>query len=74
MYNTLTEQTLLYGSKNWTIKAKDKTTIPTAEIKFIRTTNHTLMCYKRHEDILNNYKQNLYWNKFLHIKQLDSTC
>jgi hypothetical protein len=37
LYNTLTLLTLLYGSKNWTIK-KDARRITAAKLKYIRKT------------------------------------
>jgi hypothetical protein len=38
LYNTLDLPTLLYGSENWTIKARDVTRITAAETKYIRIT------------------------------------
>jgi hypothetical protein len=38
IYNTLALPTLLYGSKNWTVKANNKTRITTAEMRLMRTT------------------------------------
>jgi hypothetical protein len=38
-YNELALPTLIYGSKNWLMKANDKTRITTAEMKFVRTTS-----------------------------------
>jgi hypothetical protein len=38
LYNTLALPTLLHGSENWTIKARDATRITTTEIKYMRRT------------------------------------
>jgi hypothetical protein len=38
LYNTLVLPTLLYGSENWTIKARDATRITAAEMKYMRRT------------------------------------
>jgi hypothetical protein len=38
LYNTLALPTLLYGSENWTIKARDARRITAAEMKCMRTT------------------------------------
>jgi len=37
-YNTLALPVLLYGSENWTIKARDARRITAAEMKHMRTT------------------------------------
>jgi len=36
LYNTLALPVLLYGSKSWTIKARDTRRITAAEIKYMR--------------------------------------
>jgi hypothetical protein len=36
LYNTLALPVLLYGSENWTIKARDARRITAAEMKFMR--------------------------------------
>jgi hypothetical protein len=41
IYNTLALPTLLYGGKNWTMKANDKARITAAEMRFMRTTGST---------------------------------
>jgi hypothetical protein len=38
LYNTLASPTLLYGSENWTIKARDARRITAAEMKYMRIT------------------------------------
>jgi hypothetical protein len=38
LYNTLALRALLYGSENWTIKARDATRITAAEMKYKRST------------------------------------
>jgi hypothetical protein len=57
IYNTVALPTLLFGSKNWTMKAKVKTRITAAEMKFMRNTEKYIwMHYKRNEDILKELK------------------
>jgi hypothetical protein len=42
LYNTLALPTLLYGSENWAIEARDARRITTAEIKYMgRTAGYT---------------------------------
>jgi hypothetical protein len=42
LYSTLALPTLLYGSENWTIKARDARRITAAEMKYMRrTAGHT---------------------------------
>jgi hypothetical protein len=42
LYNTIALPTLLYGSENWTISARDATRITAAEMKYMRrTARHT---------------------------------
>jgi hypothetical protein len=36
LYNTLAFPVLLYGSKTWTIKARDASRISAAEMKYMR--------------------------------------
>jgi hypothetical protein len=38
LYNTLALPTLLYGSENWTVKARDAGRITAAEMKYMRIT------------------------------------
>jgi hypothetical protein len=38
LYNTLALPVLLYGSKTWTIKARDARRISASEIKYVRRT------------------------------------
>jgi hypothetical protein len=38
LYNTLALPTLLYGSENWTIKARDATRVTTVDMKYMRRT------------------------------------
>jgi hypothetical protein len=38
LYNTLALPTLLHGSENWTIKARDATRITATEMKYTRRT------------------------------------
>jgi hypothetical protein len=39
--NTLALPTPLYGSENWTIKARDATRMTAAEMKYMRTVRYT---------------------------------
>jgi hypothetical protein len=76
MYNTLALTTLSGESKNWKMKAKDKTRITAAEMKFMRTAKYAWMGCKRNEDMLKELKteQNLYWTKFSNIKPVGFKC
>jgi hypothetical protein len=38
LYNTLALPVLLYGSKTWTVKARDASRITAAEMKYLRRT------------------------------------
>jgi hypothetical protein len=52
LYNTITLPTLLYGSENWTIKARDSSRITAAEIKYMRrTTGYTWTDHKTNTEI-----------------------
>jgi hypothetical protein len=52
LYNTLTLPTLLYGSENWTIKARDATIITAAEMTFMeRTAGYTWTDHKTSTEI-----------------------
>jgi hypothetical protein len=52
LYNTLALPPLLYGSENWTIKAKDATKITAAEMKYMRrTAGYTWTDHKTNIDI-----------------------
>jgi len=47
LYNTLALPVLLYGSKTWTIKARDVRIITAAEMKYMkRTAGYTWTDYK----------------------------
>jgi hypothetical protein len=41
LYNTLALPILLYGSENWTIKAKEVIRVTAAEMKYVRTAGYT---------------------------------
>jgi hypothetical protein len=57
LYNTLALPVLLYGSKTWTIKARDASTISTAEMKYMRrTAGYTLTDYKTNTQIAKELK------------------
>jgi hypothetical protein len=54
LYNTLAVQTLLYGSENWTIKARDARRITAAEMKYTRrTAEYTWTDHKTNTEIAN---------------------
>jgi hypothetical protein len=54
LYNTLALTSLLYGSENWTIKAKDATTITAAEMKYMRTAGYTWTDHKANTGLQRN--------------------
>jgi hypothetical protein len=50
--NTLALPTLLYGSEDWTIKARDSTRITAVEMKYMRrTTGYTWTDHKTNTEI-----------------------
>jgi hypothetical protein len=50
--NTLALPTLLYGSENWTIKARDARRITTAEMKYMgRTAGYTWADHKLNTEV-----------------------
>ena len=52
LYNTLELPALLYGSENWTIKARDARRITAAHMKYMRkTAGYTLTHYKTNKEI-----------------------
>jgi hypothetical protein len=52
LFNTLALPSLLYGSGNWTIKARDATRITAAEMKYTRrTAGYTWTDYKTNREI-----------------------
>jgi hypothetical protein len=52
LYNTLALPTLLYGSEDWTITARDTTRITAAEMKYLRiTARYTWTCHKTNKEI-----------------------
>jgi hypothetical protein len=67
LYNTLALSVLLYGSKTWTIKARDTRRITAAEMKYMRrTAGYIWTDYKTNAQIAKQLKitQILtnYWN------------
>ena len=57
LYNTLALPVLLYGSKTWTIKARDTRRITAAEMKYMRrTTGYTWTDYKANAQIAKEFK------------------
>jgi hypothetical protein len=51
LYSTLSRPTLLYGSENWTIEAKDATRITAGEMKCMRITAGYTWTYKTNTEI-----------------------
>jgi hypothetical protein len=52
LYNTLAIPALLYGSENWTVKARDATRITATEMKYrIRTAGETWTDHKTNTEI-----------------------
>jgi len=57
LYNTLALPVLLYGSKTWTIKARDARRITAAEMKYMRrTAGYTWTDYKTNTQITKELK------------------
>jgi len=57
IYNTLALQVLLYGSKTWTIKARDARRMTAAEMKYMRrTAGNTWTDYKTNTQIAKELK------------------
>jgi hypothetical protein len=51
LYNALAVPALLYGSENWTIKARDARRITAAEMKYMRTAGYTWTDHKINTEI-----------------------
>jgi hypothetical protein len=58
LYSTLALPVLLYGSESWTIKAKGKARLISAEMKFMRRTADGYICsdFKQNTEILEELK------------------
>jgi hypothetical protein len=57
IYNTLALPILVYGSKIWTLRQKDKNQPTSTEMRFFKTTaGFTLFDHKRNEEILEELK------------------
>lgn len=69
LYSTLALPVLLYGSECWTIKAKDKSRLISAEMKFMRkTAGYIWSDFKRNEEILQELKMIPIMDKILDYK------
>jgi len=70
LYNTLALPVLLYGSKTWTIKARDAKRITAAEMKYMRrTTGYTRTDYKTNTQIAKELKITPILDKLLEYKR-----
>ena len=59
LYHTAALLALLYGSENWTIKARDARRITAAEMKYMRkTSGYTWTYYKTDPEIANELSTN----------------
>ena len=69
LYNTLALPVLLYGSKTWTIKARDARRITAAEMKYMRRTGgYTWTDYKTNAHIAKELKITSILDKLLEYK------
>jgi hypothetical protein len=70
LYNTLAPPFLLYGSKIWTIKARDARIITAAEMKYMRrTAGYTWTDYKTNTQITKELKITSILDKLLDYKR-----
>jgi len=70
LYNTLALPFLLYGSKTWTIKARDTRRITAAEMKYMRrTVGYTWTDYKTNAQIAKELKITSILDKLLEYKR-----
>jgi hypothetical protein len=70
LYNTLALPVLLYGSKTWTIKARDARRITAAEMKYMRrTAGYTWTDYKTNTQITKELKITPILDKLLEYKR-----
>jgi len=70
LHNTLNLLLLLYGSKTWTIKARDARRITAAEIKYMRrTAGYTWTDYKTNTQITKELKITAILDKLLEYKR-----
>jgi len=70
LYNTLALPVLLYGSKTWTIKARDARRITAAEMKYMRrTAGYIWTDYKANAQIAKELKITPILDKLLEYKK-----
>ena len=69
LYNTLALPVLLYGSKTWTIKARDARRITAAEVRYMRTAGYTWTDYKTNTQITKEFKITQILDKLLEYKR-----
>jgi hypothetical protein len=70
LYSTLALPFLLYGSKTWTIKARDTRRITAAEMKYLRrTTGYTWTDYKINTQIAKEFNITPILDKLLEYKR-----
>ena len=75
LHNTLNLLLLLYGSKTWTIKARNTRRITAAEMKNMRTAGYTWTHYKTNTQITKEFKNNTNSGQITGIQEkLDTTC
>jgi hypothetical protein len=60
---------LLYGSENWTVKARDARRITAAEMKYMRTAGHTWADNKTNIQIIKELKITPILEKLLEYKR-----
>jgi hypothetical protein len=69
LYTTLALAILLYGSKNWTVKSKDKSRLTASEMRFMRkTAKYTWRAHKTNEEITNELKVTSVFDKITSYK------
>jgi len=70
LHNTLVLPVLLYGSENWTVKARDGRRITAAEMKYMRrTAGYTWTDYKTNGQIAKELKITSILDKLLEYKR-----
>ena len=70
LYNTLALPVLLYGSENWTIRARNARRITAAEMKYMRrTAGYTWTDYKTNGQITKELKITQILDKLLEYKR-----
>jgi hypothetical protein len=67
--NTLALPVLLYGSKTWTIKARDARRITAAEMKYTRTAGYIWTDYRTNTQIVKELKITPILDKLLEYKR-----